>query len=219
MTRRDAARRIAALYTSRWIGGYAYWKIRIDPVYAAVAAHLRGRGEPVVDVGCGVGILPFYLREHGFEAPIAGFDFDERKIAAARAAAKRYRAIDFVVADARAPLPSGHHVVVLDVLQYVDRASRHRILTAAARVAPPGGVVIVRAGIRDRSWRYRTTAAVDRLAHVIRWMKTDRIEFSTRDEIVAPFAGFDMEVTPLWGRTPFNNYLFVFTKRAQPLRA
>lgn len=213
MTRREAARRIAALYPSRWIGGYAYWKIRIDPAYAAVAARLRGRDEPVVDIGCGVGILPFFLREHGFDAPIVGFDFDDRKIDAARSAAKRYRAIDFVVADARAPLPAGHNVIVLDVLQYVDRDSRRAILTDAARAVPPRGVAIIRAGVRDPSWRYRVTAAVDRAASAVRWMKGDRIEFSTREEIVAPFGDFDVEVTPMWGRTPFNNYLFAFTKR------
>lgn len=213
MTRREAARRIAARYPTRWIRGYAYWKIRIDPVYGAVAAILRGRNEPVVDVGCGIGILPFYLREQGFDAPIAGFDFDDRKIVAATAAATRYRELDFVVASAGAPLPAGHNIVILDVLQYVDKQSRLRILNDAARAAPPGGVVIIRAGVRDRSWRHAVTVAADRFATIVRWMRGERLDFPTRDEIIAPFEGFDVDVTPMWGWTPFNNYLFGLTKR------
>ena len=31
------------------------------------------------------------------------------------------------------------------------------------------------------------------------------LTFPTRDEILAPFAGCEFDVRPLWGRTPFNN--------------
>ena len=34
----------------------------------------------------------------------------------------------------------------------------------------------------------------------------------TSGTIVEAFPGFEREVVPLWGRTPFNNYLFVFRK-------
>ena len=39
--------------------------------------------------------------------------------------------------------------------------------------------------------------------------------FPTRAAIVSAFDGFSSEVVPMFGRTPFNNYLFVF-KRASP---
>jgi hypothetical protein len=39
------------------------------------------------------------------------------------------------------------------------------------------------------------------------------LNYPTREELLAPFAGFDVDVRSLWGRTPFNNYFFVVTRR------
>jgi SAM-dependent methyltransferase len=207
----DIAERLAALYDRRSLQGYVRWKVRTDPAYSAVRDALRGRTEPVVDLGCGVGLLPFYLREHGHAARMIGIDFDQRKIDVARKAAEHYGGIEFIAGDARAALPIGHDVVILDILHYFDTASQQTILGNAARA---GGVIVMRQGIRDGSWRYRLTALVDGLARVFRWMKAERLNFPTREEIVAAFADFDAEVRPLWGRMPYNSYLFVFRPRA-----
>ena len=43
--------------------------------------------------------------------------------------------------------------------------------------------------------------------------KAERLNFPTRAEIEAPFAGWEVEAQPLWGRMPDNSYLFVFRKR------
>jgi SAM-dependent methyltransferase len=211
VSRNDLATRIAALYDRAILRSYVRWKIRTDPVYSAVLGRLRGRNVPLIDVGCGVGLLPFFLREHGYDVPILGFDFDDRKIEAARKAAVRYRGIDFATGDARNPFPHDHNVVILDVLQYFDSASQQRILINASEAVPPGGIVILRQGVRDGSWRHRFTTMIDASARALRWMKAERLNFPGRDEIMAPFDGFSAEVAPLWGRTPFNNYLFVFT--------
>lgn len=204
------AERLASLYDRRSLQGYVRWKVRTDPAYSAVHEALRGRAMPVVDLGCGVGLLPFYLREHGHAQPIVGIDFDQRKIDVARKAAAHYDDIDFIAGDARAALPPDHDVVILDILHYFDAASQQAILNNAARVA---GVIVIRQGIRDGSWRYRLTALVDGLARLFRWMKAERLNFPTRDGIVAAFEGFDAEVRPLWGGMPYNNYLFVFRRR------
>jgi 2-polyprenyl-3-methyl-5-hydroxy-6-metoxy-1,4-benzoquinol methylase len=212
---REIAERLASLYDSRALQGYAYWKVRGDLAYSAVRDALHGRTAPVVDVGCGVGLLPFYLREHGHSAPIAGIDFDRRKIDVAQKAAQRYDGIEFRVGDARESLPDDHDVVLLDILHYFDSASQQTILANAARA---GGVIVIRQGVRDRSWRYRLTVVVDGLARVFRWMKAERLNLPTRAEIEAPFADFDAVVRPLWGRMPYNSYLFVFTRRAAARR-
>jgi SAM-dependent methyltransferase len=208
---------VIATRVSRFFEGslqrYVYWKVRMDPAYEAVLAHLRAHpGHPVVDIGCGAGVLALYLRESGFTAPIVGIDFDERKIAAARTAAGHHRDLEFRCADAADPLPAGHSVVLLDVLQYVDSAAQERILRNIAAVVPPGGVVVIRQGIRDGSWRYHFTRLVDAIGRAIRWNRGRRINFPTREQITSAFAGFEADVSPLWGRTPYNNYLLVFTK-------
>ena len=207
------AKRLSRLYERR-LRSYVYWKVRMDPAYRAVLERLRGREQqPLADLGGGVGILPLFLREHGFTGPIAGFDIDERKIAAAREAARPHGDVEFVCGDANRVLPAGHNVVLLDLLQYVDTRSQEEILANVARAVPPGGVVILRQGVRDESWRYRVTHVVDTIGRAIRWNRGRPMNFPTREAIVSAFAEFDADIVPLWGRTPYNNYLFFFTRR------
>jgi 2-polyprenyl-3-methyl-5-hydroxy-6-metoxy-1,4-benzoquinol methylase len=213
LNRKDVANRLSRLFDDRSLRHYVYWKVRTDPAYAAVVDHLRAHdGQPILDLGCGIGALAFFLREHGIDAPILGIDHDERKIKAAQSVATRYRALDFRHGDARDPLPHGHNVIVLDILQYFDDAEQQRLLGAIAAAVPPNGIAIIRQGIRDESWRHRVTRAADALARASRWMRGGKLNFPTQERVTAAFAGFDAEVTPLWGRTPFNNYLFVFRK-------
>jgi len=207
--------RIAALFDRRALQGYARWKIRTDAVYSAALEALDApntRDLPLVDLGCGIGLLAFYLREHGYTVPVIGVDFDQRKIDVARIAAKHYRDVEFIAGDARDPLPAGYNIVILDILHYVDSASQQQILTNAARVAPPGGAVILRQPIRDDSWRYRLTKRVDSLARAVKWMKGESLNYPTREEVTAPFEGFASTIRPLWGRMPYNTYFFVFAR-------
>ncbi|HEY0141403.1 MAG TPA: methyltransferase domain-containing protein [Thermoanaerobaculia bacterium] len=216
MNRDAVARALGSRYATPYLRNYVRWKVAMDPVYEGVAERLREHHLPLVDVGCGVGLMVFYLRESGFDGPIVGIDFDEGKIAAANEMASRYEHTEFRTGDARAPLPEGHSVLILDVLQYFETAGQQVTLRNAARVVPEGGVVIIRSGVRDKSWRYRLSWLSDTFGRAIRWMQAERLVIPTREEIEGAFAeGFEKEVVPLWGRTPFNNYLFIFRRAAR----
>jgi SAM-dependent methyltransferase len=208
--------RVAALYDSRFLRTYARGKIAGDPAYAAVLDVLRGRQRPLLDLGCGVGMLAFFLREAGFDAPIVGIDHDAKKIAAAQEIAARYGGLTLHRADARDALDFRGDIVILDLLHYFQERDQRRIVESAARAAEDGGIVIVRDAVRDGSWRYRLTYAQESFSRAIGWLKAERLSFPERETIVGPFRerGFDVECLPLWGRTPFNNYLFVFRSPA-----
>lgn len=210
----DVVRRVADQFPTRFLRGYARGKLRHDPVYQAVLDRLRDQPGPLLDIGCGIGLLEVYLRESGLQQPIIGFDHDAGKVAVARELAGRYHDIDLRVADIRGEVPSGMNVTALDVLHYFSDAEQERIVERIAAGVPEGGVAIVRDAIRDGSWRYRLTAVQEALSRAIRWLKAERLNFPTRQRIVAPFLhrGFTAEVVPLSGRTPFNNYLFVFRR-------
>ncbi|HEX7152695.1 MAG TPA: class I SAM-dependent methyltransferase [Thermoanaerobaculia bacterium] len=211
----DVAARVAARYDTIFLQKYTRSKVRHDPVYPAVRDVLRDVQTPLVDVGCGAGVFAFFLRESGFTPPITGIDFHAAKIAMAQRIAPAYEGLTFRTGDARREeLPAGHSVLILDVLQYVSADDRAGILEKAARAVPPGGVAILRQGIRDASWRSRVSYAGEVFSRINGWLKMERIDFPTREQIVAPFAGFAHDIRPLWGRTPFNNYLFVFRRPA-----
>jgi hypothetical protein len=71
------------------------------------------------------------------------------------------------------------------------------------------GKAIMRIGIEDRSWRSSFARSADRFGHAVRWMRSSFVSLPTRDELAQALfdVGLDASFRPLWGRTPFNNYL------------
>jgi len=201
---------LASRYPRGFLRSYVRVKTATDPVYNAVYEHLRDSKLPVLDVGCGVGILAFYLRERGFAAPISGIDHDRRKVEIARRAADGEPNLSFAVGDARIPFEFRGNIVLLDVLHYFTDEDQVAILRNAASA---GGMVLIRDGIRDGSFRYRFTYAQETLARIGGWLKAERLNFPTADTIEQSFNGaFRREVQPMSGRMPFNNYLFAFRR-------
>lgn len=216
MTRGALADRVAARFRSRFLRGYVRSKLRTDPLYAAVAERLRDYELPLVDIGCGVGLMAFYLRECGYAAPIVGIDHDEAKILEASRIAATCSGLDFRTGDARHTALSGSSSLLLDLLHYFSDEEQAAILSSAASAVPPGGFAIIRDAVRDGSLRYRLTYAAEVFARLTGWLRADRLNFPTRAAIIEPFSrrDFTAEVVPLRGRTPFNNYLFVFKRSA-----
>jgi SAM-dependent methyltransferase len=212
----EAAERVASRFRSRFLRHYVAWKLALDPVYRNVAERLSGQALPITDLGCGVGMTAFYLRERGVRVPISGIDHDAAKIAAARTVGTAYRGLEFSAGDIRDPIRAGSSVLLLDVLHYFSASAQSRILENVAAGVPEGGMAIIRDAIRDGSMRYRLTYAAEVFARGIRWLKAERLNFPTVETIAAPFRerGFEEETVPLYGRTPFNNYLFVFRRPA-----
>lgn len=201
---------MASRYPTRLLRSYVRVKVATDPVYDAVFQLLRHSSEPVLDIGCGVGVLAFYLRERGFKEPIMGVDHDPRKIDIARRVAEREEKLSFTLSDARSPIPFRGTVVLLDVLHYFSDADQSSILRNAAAA---GGTVVIRDALRDGSFRYRVTYVQEALARLGGWLRAERLRFPTRETIESSLNGdFEEDIKPMFGRMPFNNYLFVFSR-------
>jgi 2-polyprenyl-3-methyl-5-hydroxy-6-metoxy-1,4-benzoquinol methylase len=207
---KDIARRVAGRYRRPWHRDYARGKLRIDPVYDAVAAVVDGDA-PLLDIGCGLGLLGFYLRERGWRGTYLGLDFDAAKIAEARHAVRGESGIAFDDGTAQRLPPFHGYVTLLDVLHYLERPEQAMLLReAAARVAPGAGLV-VRSVLRDRGWRFRATVLEEWFLHALRWMRSPARHYPLRAEIEQPLldAGLAVDVHPLWGNTPFNSFVVV----------
>ncbi len=217
------ARRIATAYLpprwfrSRWLYHYTRIKLATDPLYPGVVAALRGCPSPLLDLGCGPGLLAHALRDGGLEMPYRGIDNDAGKIAVARRAASRaaLAGVDFEVVDLAAGLPRHTgSVAILDVLQYLSDADQQRTLDAAIAMLAPRSRLVIRTGLEHDGFRARLSRRFDHAAHRLGWMNTAPKRYPRAEVLTAQFerAGMQARFTSLSGRTPFNNWLVVATR-------
>ncbi len=214
-----ACRRVAALFSERWLRGYVAWKLRADPIFLVAHELFRSRSLPILDIGCGVGLLAFYLRERGCEQAIVGLDRDARKIDRALeiGARRGYKNVRFrtTIVD-EAPAEFCGDVALLDVLHYVSEARHLSLLTSVAKRVSERGIVVLRDCLRERRGRFYATYVAEKFAQMISWNVGTPLHFASRAEIEEPFAPdkFTREERPMWGNTPFNNRLFIFRRQS-----
>jgi SAM-dependent methyltransferase len=217
-----AARIAGAFRPARWYGNrthyfYALAKLRSDPLYPGVVGALRGSDAPLLDLGCGIGLLTHALRAAGLDMPYRGVDIDAPKIAQARRAAANagLRDATFEPMDLADGMPAHRgSVAILDVLQFVAPATQEAILDAAVAMLAPGSKLVLRTGLDDGSRRARTTRRIDALSRAVRWMNAGPQRYPEPAALRRRFdaAGLASRFSPLYGRTPFNNWLVVASR-------
>lgn len=220
--RASAVRIAAAFRPARWFGRrfdyyYTLAKLRTDPLYPGVLDALRGCEAPLLDLGCGLGLLAHALRADGQAQPYLGVDIDIAKIARARSAAAQAALADvrYEATDLGDAMPShAGSVAILDVLQYLPVDRQHGMLADAARMLAPGARLVIRSGLDDGNGRGRASRVGDRLAHAIGWMQERPRHTPSRDGLLSQLQaqGLQVAMRPLYGNTPFNNWLVVATR-------
>jgi SAM-dependent methyltransferase len=203
---------------SRYHYWYARSKVGSDPLYEHVLQIVGTSRTALLDVGCGIGLLVQALRAKGAQMAYRGVDIDAEKIEIARRAARGASLNDavFEVCDLTQTFPEHRgSVALLDVVQYLDASSRDAVLDSAARCVTREGLLVMRAGLDDGSWRAAFTRIMDRAGHAVRWMRTPPHSQPTKSAIheLLRRHGFDCEFQPAWGRTPFNNWMVVARPR------
>jgi 2-polyprenyl-3-methyl-5-hydroxy-6-metoxy-1,4-benzoquinol methylase len=205
-------------FRRRWLRHYVSGKLRRDQIYPTAYELLRSSSEPILDVGCGVGLLGFYLRERACGQPVIGLDVDARKIrCGAEIAAEHYRDVQLRLQDVGETIPDfSGNVTLFDVLHYLPYERQTALLTRLAECVPPGGVLIIRDCPRAAGPRYWITWLAEKFAQTISWNLNSALHFPSRASIDNVFGAseFERESRPLWGASPFNNHLFVFRRNA-----
>ncbi len=206
---RDIARHYLPRRPHYW---YARIKLATDPLYSGVGAVLAGTREPLLDLGCGIGLLAHALRAQGFAGDYRGVDIDDGKIASAREAAGRARltCAGFESLDLARGFPVHRgSVALLDIVQFLPPAAQEILLESAIASLTPGAILVMRSGLQREGWRLRFTRGVDRFARLTGWMNVGPQRYPRRDELEQRFArhGLNASFTPLHGRLPFENWL------------
>jgi 2-polyprenyl-3-methyl-5-hydroxy-6-metoxy-1,4-benzoquinol methylase len=214
---RSACARVAGRFRRGWLRNYVVSKLWTDPAYPAVYELVQDSDEPLVDFGCGLGLLGFYLRERAFQQPIMGLDFDRRKIRyAAEIGNSSYRQLEFRQHDIREESPPFRgNMAILDVLHYLSPADQKTLLVRLKSQVTPGGLLILRDSPRDGTARYWFTYLIEVFTQCITWSVAAPLHFPSLETICENFDGaeFSFENRPLWGGTPFNNQLFIFQRK------
>ena len=158
-----AARKIAALFPGHWDRNYVATKLRTDPLYSGLAEKLRGSDLPLLDLGCGLGLLGLLSAGRGIEVPIHGSTTMRGKsIRQPRRRTSPGKDLAFATHDARSGLPDhSGNVSILDILQFFTPAEQETLLQLAASRVAPGGKLIIRSGLRDASWRFKIAVLGD----------------------------------------------------------
>lgn len=217
---RAQATRIASAFLpphrllNRWDYHYIRSKLSTDPLYPGVLRALRGTSAPLMDLGCGLGLLAHALRQDGQAMAYYGVDNDADKIDRAIAAAGRttLASTRFEVVDLARHLPAhAGSVAILDVLQYLQAPAQQQLLDSAAAMLTPGARLVIRTGLVDGSRRGLVSRVGDRAANLVGWMQSTPRCHPSADGLRAILegAGMQVRIEPLWGRTPFNNWLVV----------
>ncbi len=212
-----------AFLPSRYHYHYAHSKLASDPLYAGVIDALGNARAPLLDLGCGIGLLAHYCAAHGRPLDYCGVDNDAGKITIAREGAARvglanarFEVCDLAQADLDAVFAAHRgSVAILDMLQFLSAEGQARLLVRSAACLTPGARLVIRNGLSDGGWRARVTRAADLFARASRWMNAAPLRYPTRAGLAAQFEalGLRAQFRPLWGRTPFNNWLVVAERR------
>ena len=217
MTSFDTGQIAQRFLPSRHHYWYCLGKLTLDPLYEIVCTALRNERAPLLDVGCGLGLLLHCLRASGCAAPYVGVDNDGAKLDLARRAASGLSAARFELCDLSRAFPAHRgSVALLDVLQYLEPDEQQALLRRATQCLTPDATLIMRGGLDDGSWRASLTRLADRFGHAVRWMGPSFKAQPKPEELAAALQshGLRADFRPAWGRTPFNNWLI--TARLAP---
>lgn len=211
---RRTRQHIASHYDGHLQRGYVRGKLASDPVYAASSAVLAGSTLPLLDIGCGIGLLGQYLHVQGYRMPYLGLDRDARKVAAGQRAAQRAglaEMLDLRCADAHEIPPTQGNVALLDVLHYLPAANQITLLQQAARHLAPQGQLVIRNVLREGNWRFHATRIEELLLQASGWIRGGAQHYPCAGELrqALETAGLLVRIESLRGHTPFNSYLIV----------
>jgi SAM-dependent methyltransferase len=203
-----------------------------DPVYEAILARgLLTQRALILDLGCGQGLLAALLLaargaaraggwpEHWPPAPeptmIRGIELTPRRVKRARLAlASR---AEFVTADVcKADFGSADGVVMLDVLQYIERHEHRGILERVRAALRVDGILLLRVGNSAGGLGFRIGKWVDRTMLLARGRKSARLHYrSTKEwhELLSA-TGFESEAVAMSAGTLFANVLIIARPRA-----
>jgi SAM-dependent methyltransferase len=199
----------------------AAWFLRVkslvDPAYLELLRRIPANAS-LLDVGGGEGLLPMlHALMHGGQQPRTVLDWDVRKLEfSAKAAKSLGLPLETLPGDARTlELPPRDCVVCVDLLHYFPEPEQDRLLDRIGGSVVPGGTLLLRDIDGGSGLRSFLTLMQERWSRLISLQLGAGLHPRPAAATVERLSrlGFDVDVVPNWGRTPYANVLFVARRR------
>jgi 2-polyprenyl-6-hydroxyphenyl methylase/3-demethylubiquinone-9 3-methyltransferase len=173
------------------------------------------RSGPILDLGCGHGLLTNLLAMGSSERDVLGIDIDADKVEAAKRTIQGRTNLQFTVVDA-AEAPGGPYqaITVGDVFYLIPPDIQRRLIARCFELLAPGGVLLWKSQVRQPRWKYAITYGQEWLmthlgptsGHGLYFLNTDESLAALRD------AGFRPTALALRSWRPYTDVLFIGEK-------
>lgn len=149
--------RLSYLFKGPVLEWYVRMKMRMEGSFRMVHALLPTAGK-ILDLGCGYGYVTYLLMLTADSRTLTGVDYDEEKIIIARNSFLYGDRIRFICQDiAGFPLFPCDGIFMGDVLHYLPPEIREKVIRDCIEALNPGGVIVIREGIRELKSRHKGT--------------------------------------------------------------
>lgn len=145
------------IYKGPVLEWYMKIKLRLENYYKDFDKLIPRSGK-VLDLGCGYGFLSYMLGYLSPDRTITGIDYDEEKIAIAANGYSKGDHVSFIHNDVQDfPVDQYNAIILSDVLHYLQPNDQIRLLEKCVENLAPGGVFVLRDGIKDLKDRHKGT--------------------------------------------------------------
>ena len=136
---------------------YCRIKTTLEKNYEALEKLVPREGH-ILDLGCGYGFLDYMLAWTSEQRRITGMDYDDEKITIAQHGFSRPDTLQFISGDAmHFPEAAYDCILILDMLHYLLPEQQQALLDRCVQHLAPGGVLIVRDGIKELGEKHKGT--------------------------------------------------------------
>lgn len=165
----------------------------------------------IIDLGCGDGLVAYYLAQHGPRRQVIGIDLDPNKINHARSLKPTLSNLRFRVADiARVDLRLAQGCLLSDVLHHLPKSNQTALLRHVAYQLKPEAICVIKEADKSDFIRSRLTRLWDWLLY-----PHDQINYYASKELIQLMhqLNFSVKFIPLRKFFPGSVNLFVCTKQ------
>lgn len=178
------------IYKGPILEWYMRIKLRLENYYKVFDDLLPAKGK-ILDLGCGYGFLSYMLAYLSTEREITGIDYDEDKIEIAQNGYSKGENLSFLHQDVRNfPKDQYNAIILSDVLHYLQPEDQTKLLERCAENLAPGGVFVIRDGIKELKDRHKGTKLSELFStRIFAFNKTQKTGLSfISSELIEEFA-------------------------------